>query len=248
MSKQIEILESQPRPQGFPDYAGQFLHTAGEVALDAILNNNEDLLGSVFESYLIGCLSRFEHLRPMDSDVDWRVEQQMKVAIGVLLDVLDVSGYARLFADYHGKEELWDLITITWDKYLEPAGDRLAILATAIRLSDSIFAIAPRDVLRTSWNQKVVSQLQDVPRHEKFDVDGMFSYTIVDHDSALVRIFAGEHFHGTFDGIDIFIEFFLDKIRGDIELNFGTKRRPLRDSLDREEQQGNRTSVDTDPE
>ena len=248
MSRQIEILESQPRPKGFPDYAGQFLHTAGEVALDAILNNNEDLLGSVFESYLIGCLSRFEHIRPMDSDIDWRVEQQMKVAIGVLLDVIDVSGYARLFADYHRKQSLWNLVTTTWDRYIEPADAKLPILTTAVRLSDSTFAISHRDVLRTSWNQRVINQLRDVPRHEKFDVDRVIPYTIVDHESALVRIFAGEHFHGTFDGVDIFIEFYLDKIRGDMDLNFGTRRRHLRDSLDREEQRGSRNSEDTESE
>ena len=248
MALQIPILESQPRPKGFPDYAGQFLHTSGEVVFDAILNNIEDLLDCVLEPYLVGCFGRFEKLCPTMTNIDWRVLQQMKIAVAVLLDLMDVCGYARLFADYHRNDTLWKLITVQWDNYLLHACERLELFTAAIRITDAAFEIPHRGVLRTSWSRKVISQLQDVPRIEEFDIDGMFSYTIVDHESALVRVFAGEHFHGSFDGIDIFIEFYLDKFKGENELDFGPRRQRLREALSREEQRKTQNEDEKDPE
>jgi hypothetical protein len=43
MSQQSMLLALLARPEGYPDYAGQFLHTAGEVALDALLANDVSL-------------------------------------------------------------------------------------------------------------------------------------------------------------------------------------------------------------
>ncbi|MFC0468900.1 hypothetical protein, partial [Halomonas alkalicola] len=58
--------------------------------------------------------------------------------------------------------------------------------------------------------------------------------TEVDHESALIRVFAREP-HGSFyDGIDIFITFYLRTKEGADQLDFGRKRRDLQDSLDRE--------------
>jgi hypothetical protein len=91
MSQQGLLLALLDRPDGFPDYVGQFLHTSGEVALEALLANDVDLLKSVFKPYMMGCLIRFDTLRPKSGSTDWRAQQDFKIASAALLDVMDVS-------------------------------------------------------------------------------------------------------------------------------------------------------------
>lgn len=123
MSTQNLMLAFLERPEGFPDYAGQFLHTAGEVSFEALLTNNIDLLSNVFVMYLYGCIMRFDNLRPKSASIDWRAQQDFKIAAAPLLDLMELSGYARLMADYHGNEQLWQIIVNAWDKYFEERGE-----------------------------------------------------------------------------------------------------------------------------
>ncbi|MFZ2207116.1 MAG: hypothetical protein WAV22_00445 [Porticoccaceae bacterium] len=237
MSQHNMLLALISRPEGFPDYAGQFLHTSGEVAFDALLTNNIDLLKSVFEPYLLGCLLRFDSLRPKVVSVDWRAQQDFKIAAAALLDVMDVSGYVRLLADYHGNEELWSVVTAAWDKYLAERREQspVPLLVAAVTITETAFEIPHRGILRTTWKQKISQKLLDVPRHEDYRRESFGSSTVIDHKSALVRIFAREPY-GTFhDGIDVFIAFYLCNIDGAKDLDFGPKRRDLQKSIERQD-------------
>jgi len=247
MSQQGTLLALLKRPEGYPDYAGQFLHTAGEVALDALLTNNRGLLESVFEPYLHGCLLRFNNLRPKGTSTDWRAQQDFKIAAAALLDVVDVSGYAKLLSEFHGNSALWEVVTKAWDDYLgktrEPTP--LPLLAFAIAFTEAAFEIGHRTLLRTTWQQKVDRQLATVPRHEEFHRGSLSSETVIGHDSALVRVFAHGPYGSFHDGIDVFIAYYLRDVDGGAGLDFGSRRRDLRESIEREERR-NRRENDND--
>lgn len=236
MSQQSTLLALFERPEGFPDYAGQFIHTAGEVAFDALLTNNVDLLKSIFKSYMSGCLIRFDTLRPKSGSTDWRAQLDFKIASAALLDVMDISGFARLLADYHNNEALWTEIIDAWNTYLEKSDRQLSLelLAAAITVTDIAFEIPHRGVLRTTWHQKINQRLADVPCHEEYRSGYLGSDTVIDHKSALIRIFAREPYGSFHDGIDIFITFYLGQLKDGKDLNFSFKRRNLLDSIERE--------------
>jgi hypothetical protein len=238
MSQQNILLALNQRPDGFPDYAGQFLHTSGEVALDALLINDAELLKNVFKPYLVGCLIRFDSLRPKSGSIDWRAQQDFKIASAALLDAMDISGYAKLLADYHGNESLWREVAVGWDEYLTAKADLSPIptLFAAIALTDAAFEIPHRGILRTTWLQKINQRLQDVPRHEEYHRGYIGSDTEIDHESALVRIFAREPYGSFHNGIDIFITFYLCNLKDAKDLDFGWKRRDLQDTIERENQ------------
>jgi hypothetical protein len=235
MSQQNVLLALWARPEGYPDFSGQFLHTSGEVAFQALLTNDIDLLKSIFGPYFFGCLLRFDNLRPKSVSMDWRIEQEIKIAAAALLDVMDISGYARVLADYYGNESLWNEITNVWNNYFaEEQHLPVNVLAGAVILTDSAFEIPHRGVLRTSWQLEIKQKLNDVPRHEEHYRGSFVSHTVVDHDSALVRIFARDHLVGFYDGIDVFIEYYLRHFDAVKDIDFGRKRRDLKDSIDRE--------------
>lgn len=237
MSRQNMLMALLARPAGFPDYAGQFLHTSGEVVFDALLGNNTEMLRGVFEAYLYGCLLRFDSLRPKTPSTDWRSQQDFKIAAAALLDVMDVSGYARLMADYHENEELWTIVTSAWNKYLAQghAQSPLPLFAAAIGITEMAFEVPHRGVLRTSWHRKINQRLSDVPRKEVHLRRSFSSDTVIEHKSALVRIFAQEPFGGSHNGIDIFVGFYLSKSEKAVGLEFGLKRRNLMEQVKRQE-------------
>lgn len=235
MSKQNLMLAFLERPDGFPDYAGQFLHTTGEVSFEALLINNVDLLSNVFAMYLYGCIMRFDKLRPKITTMDWRAQQDFKIAAAPLLDLMELSGYARLMADYYNNEQLWQTVANAWERYIADRGEEspLPLLAGAIAFTEGAFEIPHRGVLRTNWKMKINRKLSDVPRHQVYSRHYIRSHTEIDHTSPLIRVFAREP-HGSFhDGIDIFITFYLRTKDGADQLDFGWKRRNLQESLDR---------------
>ncbi|MDH5328169.1 MAG: hypothetical protein OEZ68_22030 [Gammaproteobacteria bacterium] len=236
MSAQNLMLAFLDRPEGFPDYAGQFLHTSGEVSLEALLTNNTDLLSKVFVTYLYGCIMRFDNLRPKAASMDWRAQQDFKIAAAPLLDLMELSGYARLMADYYGNDQIWQIVVDAWDKYFADRGEDspLPLLAGVIAFTEGAFEIPHRGVLRTNWKMRVSRQLSNVPRHEVYSRHHIASHTVVDHDSPLIRIFSREPYGSFHDGIDIFITFYLRIKDGADQLDFGWKRRDLQESLDRE--------------
>jgi hypothetical protein len=236
MSAQNLMLAFLKRPDGFPDYAGQFLHTSGEVSFEALLNNKQDLLCNVFKMYLYGCIMRFDSLRPKSASMDWRAQQEFKIASAPLLDLMELSGYAKLMADYHNNDQLWQIVVDAWNEYFATTGGviPLPLLAGSIAFTEGAFEIPHRGVLRTNWKMRISRRLSDVPRNEVFSRHFIGSHKEIDHESALIRIFAQEPYGSFHDGIDIFITFYLRAKEGADQLDFGWKRRDLQDSLERE--------------
>lgn len=248
MSQQGMLLALLKRPEGYPDYAGQFLHTCGEVALDALLTNDGSLLESVFGPYLHGCLLRFDSLRPKGVNADWRAQQDFKIAAAAILDVINVSGYAKLLSEFHRDNALWEVVTKEWDAYLTKSREQspLPLLAIAIAFTEAGFELPHRAVLRTTWQQKIEHKLRVVPRHEVFHRGSLASDIVIDHESGLIRLFAQEPYGSFHDGIDVFIAYYLRGTEGGADLDFGIRRRDLREAIEREERE-NRHENGNDP-
>ena len=122
----------------------------------------------------------------------------MKIAAALLLDLMDISGYAYLLSEYHDEPLLKEPIEQAWSTYLneESENQRLQFLAAAVSLTESSFEIAHRSMLRHGWKQIIQKLLKNV-KHKKipyipssrisiqFEPD-----TIPIHKSPLVRVFA----------------------------------------------------------
>ena len=87
-------------------------------------------------------------------------------------------------------------------------------------------------------------KITGVPRHEVFHRGSLSFETVIDHDSALIRVFAQESYGSFHDGIDVFITYFLRSIEGAKDLDFGSKRRDLQEAIDWEERSKQRTNDD----
>jgi len=243
MSEENALLSLISRPESFPDFAGQFLHTVGEALFSAMRENEFEMVETLFQRYLCGSLLQFEKLRSKDLEADWQNPNNLKIAAAPLLDLLDISGYVYLLSDYHSAPLLKGPIVKAWDTYFneESENQRLQLLTAAVSLSESGIEIEHRSTLRTRWKLIIRSLLENVEREEipsdpyrrtiQFESD-----TIPVHKSPLIRVLARHLDFLNYDGIDIFIAKFLRKREGGENLDFGWKRRrDLEEEIRREE-------------
>lgn len=81
-----------------------------------------------------------------------------------------------------------------------------------------------------------------MPRHDEFHRGSLSSETVIDHDSALIRVFAQGRYGSFYDGIDVFIAYYLRGVEAGAGLDFGTRRRDLREAIERKGRRNRRTN------
>ena len=249
MSGETLLLSLFSRPQSYPDFAGQFLHTVGEALLIAMCENDCEIVETLFDRYFSGSLLQFDKLRSEEWGTDWQNLNNLKIAAAPLLDLMDISGYMYLLSDYHDDHLLKEPIVKAWDKYFneEQENQRLQSLAAAVSLSESGFEIEHRGINRTRWKQMVERLLRNVERQEipphpnRITID-LEPDTVPVHESALVRVFARDLDFLFYDGIDIFLAKYIRQREHGESLDFGQRRQrgDLEEDISNEENYGTR--------
>ena len=243
MSAENILLSLMSRPESYPDFAGQFLHTVGEALLTAMCENDCSRVETLFKRYFGGSFLQFDRLHAEQMETDWQTLNNLKIAAAPLLDLMDISGYAYLLSDYHDTPRLKEPIVKAWDKYLseESESQRLQSLAAAVSLTESAFEIAHRGINRTRWNQIIQRLLrnveqQEIPPDPNMRVILPEFETVPIHESALVRVFARKLDYLFYDGIDIFLAKYVRQRESGKNLDFGSHRsRDLEEEIRNEE-------------
>lgn len=237
MASQIYPLSQQERPESLPDYCGQFLLMTGEAALRALIDPDAPFFKKIFRSYFIGCLIRFEKLRPMSAQ-DWRWQQEIRIAASTLMDVMDISGYSLLLSQVHDDEASWLEVKHTWDSYLKADDDkesRVKWLCAVVNIAESGFSILPRGILRTTWQRLVSQKLDDLfPIEETYDRWGVRQRRKVENASPLVQAVAEDPMSRTYDGVDIFVALYLKQLKGSDDLDIRGAREDLLSDISEE--------------
>ncbi|MGA4212517.1 hypothetical protein ACI2UO_11665 [Ralstonia nicotianae] len=223
-------LSGLERPPTYPDYAGQFLHFSGEAVLDALIDEDIDLLQDIFARYFAGCLTQFTKMQPKDGP-DWLVTQNLRIASAAVLDLMDVSGYALLLSELYGNTALWTIVCSTWNRYLTESGSIGAVVAL-VNFVEAGLGGKPRDILRIRWQRQVEGQLAHLPRRPVDDgVWYVMNETEPVHTSRLVRVIASRVGALNYDGSDIFVALYLARRPGGEALLHHWQRKGLADEL-----------------
>ncbi|MDE0017294.1 MAG: hypothetical protein OXU51_14010 [Candidatus Poribacteria bacterium] len=242
MSEENILLSHISRPESYPDFSGHFLDTVGEALLIAMYRNDCNMVKMLFKNYFSASFLQFQRLKPKEVESNWQSHGDLKTAFTPLLELMDISGYAYLLSDYHETPGLTEPIIEAWDEYFnqDQIEASLQFLANAVSLSGAVFVMAPRDTNRIRWKQIISQRLSDVEREEippdpnRITVDPE-PRTAPIHQSPLVRIFARHpSYLQSYDGIDIFIAMYIRQREDGENLDFGRRRRDLREEIGRE--------------
>jgi hypothetical protein len=160
LSRSVPALAALPRSDRLPDYFGQAYSVLADECYDAMARGKDGLFASVFPSFFMASLSAQQRLRAQLSDGD----QQTAIIFSTepVADLLTLSGYAVIYSELDGKayrKNVFDL----WDQYLgqhEDPNGWVKYLLSVVKYRDSLLAILPRDLRRTSWEQDCERRLR----------------------------------------------------------------------------------------
>jgi hypothetical protein len=234
MASHIVLISASQRPEGVPDYLGQFIHETGENLFDSLLGRRAEVVQALIRPYLAGTLVLFERMKPSTPKPDVWTEQKLQIAAAPVLDILELSGYGKLLSELYADEQLWSVVSGVWDQLLEKSPGTLPWLAAIITGGTPRFQIPHRGLVRTTWSMRVQQELNRLPHRNSLrgGASGIFGSDVI-HSSALVRYCARYDFH---NGRDIFAALYLSKKPGAEGLEWGREASDLVESLQREEE------------
>ncbi len=218
------------RPDALPDYAGQFVHIVGESMLNAVIKGDSHTLKLLFRTYFWGVLLYVDRARSQLAELGTQhTEAYLHRALAPLLEVMDLSGYGLLFAEYHDKPEIADAVSCVWDDYLGRCSKRIEFVAAAIALCGS-----PAGFRESTyrWRQSVFDGLAVERVHR-----GVYGGDRVVHKSALVRVFARSRWAVGEDGVSVFCALYVRNRSDGEEVDLGWNSRDMREDIEREERE-----------
>lgn len=235
VANHIASLSTSQKPEGVPDYLGQFIHETGENLFNSLLERRPGDAQALMKPYMVGTLLLFEKMKPDTPEFSFWTEQKLQIAVAPVLDILELSGYGKLLADLTADEQLWGAISDAWDHLLQRNPGILPWLAAIVTGGTPRFQIPHRGLVRTNWSIRVQHELDKVPRHHSIrgGIAGIYGSDTIIHPSSLIRYCAKYRFH---KGRDIFAALYLSKQPGAEGLNWGRGSVDLGESLIREEE------------
>lgn len=246
MAVHIVLLKESEEVTDVPDYLGQFIHETAEGLVDVLLKNQTGEVQALFTPFLMGTFALFERMKPSHPTFDVWTERKLQVAAAPVIDLLELSGSAKLLAELHGEAKLWTPVATAWDSLLANNPKMLSWLAVITSGGMPLFQIPHRGLVRTNWTLRVQRELNQLPKRGFVERgSGLFIREEVEHPSPLVRYCAKYEFH---DGWQIFAAAYLAKQPGGEKLRWGQGVSSLIKALDREEEEDNEEDDETSEE
>ena len=212
------------RLDDIPDFFGQIIFNTGEQCFDALINNNFELFQKLFHYYYEGIFDELNHI--MSETSDWNSTIANRVIIQPLGDLCNLSGYCYFFSELYSDNRIWNYCVKIWDDYFNNGNKR-----NKLEFIRSILSYKKDNLIQiynhTKWFQKIRKLLYGMPRiTKKIDVNSIIPHyrSTVNHHSKIVQLFGGsdkENIFPTYDGLDVFIEFYLKNIPEAKNINFG---------------------------
>lgn len=229
-----------------PDLLGQALSTVGERCFAAFYENQSQLPREAYAKYFTGIIKKHEMLA--DVVKNWRnIHTALVFGAEPFTELLELSGYAFLFAEYHRSPELWQSVQSLWDNYLQSDDNKLRIVVLIYQasLARREIGITTRQMMRDRWQQAFGHLLNSIPlvplsapSPEYFMLD-----MVRDHPSLLIRAIAGSDSMSNFFGIgndaaSVFVDLYLNQHINLKKIN-GYHFEDIRDRLQRQEKREN---------
>jgi hypothetical protein len=227
------------RPSHVPDFSGEFLSRTAQTAVEAICQKDVTVFEAVFPFFFetsikkTGDLLRLANGRSHAEQISW-----VNLAMGPLLDLVELSGHSILLSELRQSPEPWNSVKALWDRYLldETAGPpRMHFLKGALQTADIPGMSVPGELLRSGWRMWIHQLLRDVPVVDV--VSGSFGIHVdqrVQHPSALIRVLARRTFAGFYRGIDVFAATYFVQLAGNEAAADVLRSSDLIDALERE--------------
>lgn len=225
----INEISSKEKPSDYPDYSGQFINVLIEELFEALMNNEEVKFENIFNALFDALILKHIQLKPKPDTPKWKLEYELIASATPLIDLIDLSGYALLFSEFHRNSKLWNTVKSRWNKHFKSnTKERLEYISGHISITHSRLSLTELGVKVSNRKQRVSQYFNSIERMRVETDSHFFKYKeIPNHEIPLVRVMTPDERTNPFpshDGIDIFIELYLAKFEEYFDaLEFGNK-------------------------
>lgn len=231
----IPQLKTLERAGEVPDYFGEAYTFGIEICYQACAENDYERFNRLFPIVFSASLTAYDDTRKQVEG--WTQESQIIFSSEPLIELLEVSGYAKIYSQLYQDEKLWETCKSVWDIYLESVSAKEVIqwIVTLARYRDTRFLIMPKAIIRTSWEMKLRSKLQEqgfpaTPLEPDFPITPIE----ITHPSLLIRMLGRRGGLMSFSARDIFFVEYLEKHPAAPENMEFPDRHNLKGALERE--------------
>ena len=186
------LLQSDNLTTGddLPDYFGQALTLGVNACYEALKENDVKRLESILPTVFFGSLIAYDRIQVEIQD--W-TEKNSKIVYSTepLINLFEISGYARIYSDLYQSPKLWKIMQQCWDTYLNTIdAKRFITFVDAITVyRDNLFMIMPQETLRWEWKKSFEEKMRESGFPEFPDRnDYINSRKQPNHTSPLIRI------------------------------------------------------------
>ena len=100
-----------------PDHFGHAYINSLEQLYKSISNNDVAAVRKMFPDVFLGSMNAYDLLSAETEK--WKSDRNRNMALAEpIIDIVTMSGYMKIYASFHGNEELWNICKEMWDKYL----------------------------------------------------------------------------------------------------------------------------------
>ncbi|MES2930846.1 MAG: hypothetical protein V4665_03635 [Patescibacteria group bacterium] len=233
--------------EDIPDYFGQALTIGVQACYEACDDNDVDRLKGIFPMVLNASLAAHDMTRTRIQD--WS-EEESKIIFSTepLINLLELSGYARLYSELYQNPEIWNAVQTSWDIYLTAinAPQTIRYISAICSYRAHIFKIMPQATLRSNWQLRFNHKMRErglavFPDSRSYDyVNGRATPP---HESALIRVVARSGGFDLYTGQTVFFVTYLSNHPDATGIDL-PDRRDMQDQIRREEERPNEESDD----
>ena len=156
------LLSTDPPKRDLPDSFGFAYSTLCDAMIDALNDMDATTFELVYPILVASALKA--HNRVKSELAESSAENVLYFSTDVMLDVMDISGYAYLWKFSLGKDSFWNNVTGVWDdllsRYRQPA-DLIRLIAGGEDFHKQRFATSPRSQIRWQWGRRMRLILED---------------------------------------------------------------------------------------
>lgn len=199
-----------------PDYFGQTYVFVTNACYQACKDNDHETFGKIFPNLFVASLGAFD--RTIKKTQGWVPESQIIFSSEWLIDLLEISGYAKIYSELYGNQEFWTVCKSYWDAYLnsDKGENFIKLIGLIVSVRDSTPTIKPRDILRIDYERGFKSKLvelniistDDFGMHSPFDDQEIEEQP---HASKLISLIVRRGLILPLNGADIFFNMYLRK-------------------------------------
>ncbi len=193
MIRLLPKLQTLKIEDDLPDYFGQALTMGVEACFESCDDNDHERLKKIFPIVFQSSLAAHDITR---QKVQFWSQEDSKIIYSTepLINLFEITGYAKLYAELYQNQELWNVTQKFWDAYFSTITNIKQIIefiAAICRYRDGLFMIMPQATLRSNWQISFENRMRDrgIPVFpDRGSYDSINSRRKPTHQSPIIRV------------------------------------------------------------